>query len=118
MVPMGEKADLFHSRASSEEEKSGGTINTELYPSAQLGKIPRLIKGLQLGTVEFLGTPSGFLKSIDPRYQILEVPGVFGSPLHARKTITGPAFREPFLNIGVSGAVEGASRMVRLRTRP
>ena len=107
MVPMGEKADLFHSRASSEEEKSGGTINTEL-----------LIKGLQLGTVEFLGTPSGFLKSIDPRYQVLEVPGVFGSPLHARKTITGPAFREPFLNIGVSGAVEGASRMVRLRTRP
>lgn len=91
------------------EEKSGGAIKTELYPSAQLGKIPRLIEGLQLGTVEFFGTPSGFLKGIDPRYQVLEVPGVFDSPLHAHKTITDPAFREPFLNVGVSKGVKGVS---------
>ncbi len=84
------------------EEKPDGAIGTEFDPSAPPGKIPRLIEGLQLGAVEFFGRlPQG--------YQILEAPGVFGSPLHAHKTVAGPAFRQPFLNFSVSGAIEGAN---------
>tara|TARA_B100000686_G_C16756168_1_gene955632 strand:+ start:1187 stop:2206 length:1020 start_codon:yes stop_codon:yes gene_type:complete len=91
------------------EKKSGGQIEAKLFPSAQLGKIPRLIEGLQLGTVEFFGTPTGFLKGIDSRFQVLEVPGVFNSPLHAHKTITDPEFRTPFLRVGTKKGVLGIS---------
>ena len=91
------------------EEKSGGQIKAELYPSAQLGIIPRLIEGLQLGTVELFGTPAGFLKGVDPRFQVLSVPGVFDSALHAHKTITDPGFRDAFLNVGVPKGVKGVS---------
>ena len=91
------------------EELSGGRIQAKLYPSGQLGKIPRLIEGLQLGTVEFFGTPAGFLKGVDPRFQVLEVPGVFNSPKHAHETITDPRFREPFLNVGTPKGVKGVS---------
>ncbi len=91
------------------EEKSNGAIKTSLFPSAQLGKIPRLIEGLQLGTVELFATPAGFLKGIDPRFQILEVPGVFDSPAHAHRTITDPDFRDQFLEIGTSKGVKGIS---------
>jgi TRAP-type C4-dicarboxylate transport system substrate-binding protein len=91
------------------EKKSGGQIEAKLFPSAQLGKVPRLIEGLQLGTVEFFGTPTGFLKGIDLRFQVLEVPGVFNSPLHAHKTITDPAFRTPFLRVGEKKGVTGVS---------
>jgi TRAP-type transport system periplasmic protein len=91
------------------EEKSGGAIKAELFPSAQLGKIPRLIEGIQLGTIEFLATPTGFLKGVDQRFQVLEVPGVFRDPLHAHKTITDPTFRSPFLELGAGKGVKGVS---------
>lgn len=91
------------------EMKSGGKIVAELYPSAQLGKIPRLIEGLQLGTVELFGTPAGFLKGVDPRFQVLEVPGVFNSDAHAHKTITDPRFRDKFLNMATKKGVKGVS---------
>ena len=91
------------------EDLSSGRIKAELYPSGQLGKIPRMIEGLQLGTVEFFGTPAGFLKGVDPRFQVLEVPGVFNSPKHAHDTITDPRFRDRFLNVGTSKGVKGVS---------
>ena len=91
------------------EKNSGGQIEAKLYPAAQLGKIPRQIEGLQLGTVEFFGTPTGFLKGVDSRFQVLEVPGVFNSPLHAHKTITDPDFRSPFLEVGTRKGVKGVS---------
>ena len=91
------------------EEKSGGAIKAVLYPSAQLGKIPRLIEGMQLGTIEFIATPTGFLKGVDQRFQVLEVPGVFRSPRHAHETITDPVFRTPFLKLGEGKGVKGIS---------
>ncbi len=91
------------------EKLSGGRIEAELYPSGQLGKIPRMVEGLQLGTIEFFGTPAGFLKGVDPRFQVLEVPGVFDSPKHAHDTITDRRFRDPFLNIGTRKGVKGVS---------
>ncbi len=91
------------------EKLSGGRIKADLYPSGQLGKIPRMVEGLQLGTVEFFGTPAGFLKGVDSRFQVLEVPGVFNSPKHAHDTITDRRFRDPFLNIGTTKGVKGVS---------
>ncbi len=91
------------------EKLSGGRITAELYPSGQLGKIPRMVEGLQLGTVEFFGTPAGFLKGVDTRFQVLEVPGVFNSPRHAHDTITDRRFRDPFLNVATGKGVKGVS---------
>lgn len=91
------------------EAKSGGRIKAELYPSAQLGNIKRMIEGTQLGTIELVGTPPGFLKGLDPRFQAIEVPGLFDDPEHAHKTITDPDFRTPFLNIGTKKGVKGVS---------
>lgn len=91
------------------EAKSGGRIKAQLYPSAQLGNIKRMIEGTQLGTIEMVATPPGFLKGIDTRFQAIEVPGLFTDPEHAHKTITDPAFRTPFLNIGTSKGVKGVS---------
>ena len=48
------------------EMKSGGRITAELYPSAQLGKIPRLIEGLQLGDGRVLRNPGGLPQGCRP----------------------------------------------------
>ena len=43
------------------EQRSGGRIKAEIYPASQLGSIPRMIEGLQLGTLEAWIGPPEFL---------------------------------------------------------
>jgi len=91
------------------EEATDGAIEAELYPGAQLGPAPQLIEGLQLGTVEMLVLPPGFLKGIDPRFQAADGPGLFKSFDHAQASLTDPMFRDPFLDIGVSKGIKAVS---------
>ena len=41
------------------EKRAGGRISIKLFPSSQLGAIPRQIEGMQLGTVESWVGPPG-----------------------------------------------------------
>ena len=79
------------------EAKTGGRMKVEVYPGAQLGPGPRLLEGLQLGTVEQAAFPPVYLKGLDPRFQIVEAPGVFKSMRQAHLTVNDPAFRTEFL---------------------
>jgi C4-dicarboxylate-binding protein DctP len=91
------------------EPATQNRLKAELFPAAQLGGIPRLVEGIQLGTIEWFSTPPSFLKGVDPRLQVIESPGIFESPLHSHKTITDPAFREPFANAAVPKGVKAIS---------
>lgn len=89
------------------EKRSGGRIAVKLFPSSQLGAIPRQIEGLQLGTVEAWIGPPSFVKGVEPRYQVLDVPGIFGSWEHAFKSVTHSSFRDYYLNLGAKKGVIG-----------
>jgi len=82
------------------EALTNGRIKTELYPAAQLGSNARMIEGLQLGTVEVWVGPPAYLAGLDPRFQVLDAPGVFDDMEHAFRTIRDPQFRDVFLAIG------------------
>ncbi len=94
------------------EERTKGTISVKLFPSSQLGTIPRSIEGLQLGTVEAWVGPPAFVKGVEPNYQVLDAPGLFDSLEHAQKSITDPSFREAFLNAGVKKGIRGISMYI------
>jgi TRAP-type C4-dicarboxylate transport system substrate-binding protein len=94
------------------EKRSKGAISVKLFPSSQLGTIPRTIEGLQLGTVEGWVGPPGFVKGVEPRYQVLDAPGLFGSLEQAQKAITDPSFREAYLNSGAKKGIRGISMYV------
>jgi len=86
---------------------SGGRIAAQVFPASRLGSIPRMIEGVQLGTIEcFVGAPE-FYVGIDPRFQVLAAPGVFADGAHAVRTLGDPAFREPFLAIGEAKGIAG-----------
>lgn len=91
------------------EKRAAGRISIKLFPSSQLGAIPREIEGMQLGTVESWVGPPGFVKGVEPRYQVPDVPGIFRDKAHGHKTLTDPAFREVFLNLGKPKGVFGIS---------
>jgi len=59
------------------EEGSKGRIKAGLFPGSQLGNIPRMIEGVQLGTIEFYHTASAFWTAVNPAFQALDVPGLF-----------------------------------------
>jgi TRAP-type C4-dicarboxylate transport system substrate-binding protein len=73
--------------------KAGDRIKVELYPSGQLGKIPRMIEGMQLGTIESFVTPSAFLVGLDKRNQVPWAAGIFKDIDHCWRTMADDRFR-------------------------
>ncbi len=91
------------------QEKTGGKIVGEVFPGGQLGDVPRLNEGAQLGTIEATAAPGAFFVGIDPRFQVLDAPGVFDNGPHFIKTVADPAFREKLLAAGEAKNLVGIS---------
>ena len=81
------------------EARSGGKIKVEIYNAGQLGPEPRLVDGLQLGTIEQALFPPVYLKGLDPKFQVVEAPGVFKTMRQAHLTVNDPAIRGEFLSL-------------------
>lgn len=89
------------------EKKAGGRIKTEIYPASQLGSIPRQIEGTQLGSIQVWVGPPELLVGVDPKFELLSVPGLIPSEEVAVKTIRDPAFSKEFTNAGVKKGLMG-----------
>jgi TRAP-type C4-dicarboxylate transport system substrate-binding protein len=94
------------------ETKSGGRIKAELYPASQLGSIPRMIEGTQLGSIQVWVGPPEFLVGVDQRFELLSAPGLFQNDQHAIKTVSDPEFAKAFLAIGADKGLIGANLCV------
>lgn len=88
---------------------TNGRIKGRVFPTSQLGKIPRQVEGIQLGTQEVFMAPPGFLVGLNQTFQVGDAPGMFANAQHAHKSISDPAFADKFLmlaeNKGVIGGV-------------
>lgn len=82
------------------EEKSGGRLKVGVFPAAQLGKIPRQIEGIQLGTQEAFNIPPGFFIGIDKAFMVTDAPGIFDDIQHAHRAVNYPKFRDKFTRMG------------------
>ncbi|MGP0094110.1 MAG: TRAP transporter substrate-binding protein [Xanthobacteraceae bacterium] len=94
------------------EKNSNGRIKAEIYPASQLGAIPRMIEGTQLGSIQIWVGPPEFLVGVDPRFEILSAPGLFQNEQQVVKTIADPEFSKTFLDIGTGKGLIGASLFV------
>jgi TRAP-type C4-dicarboxylate transport system substrate-binding protein len=94
------------------EKRSGGRIKVEIYPGSQIGTIPRMIEGLQLGTLESWIGPPEFLVGHQPAFQMLGAPGIFADMDHAYRVITDPKFREAVFALGEAKGMKGVSLIV------
>jgi len=94
------------------EKRSGGRIKGEIYPTSQLGPIPRQIEGVQFGSIQLWNGPPQFLAGVDSRFEIPSAPGLFKSFEHAHKVIQDPEFAVPFLAIGTPKGLKGVGLTV------
>lgn len=79
--------------------KAGDRVKVQLFPSSQLGKIPRMVEGMQLGTIESFVTPSAFLVGVDPRNQVTWASGIFKSVDHCWRTVRDQKFRDYWFHL-------------------
>jgi tripartite ATP-independent transporter DctP family solute receptor len=59
------------------KERSNGAIELTLYPSEQLGGIPEMLEGVQLGTIDITNAPSVTFTSYSPVFGISGIPYLF-----------------------------------------
>lgn len=89
------------------EKRTGGKIKVKIFPVAQLGKIPRQLEGLQLGTQEGFISPPGFLAGMNQAFQAPDAPGLYKNYWHAQNAFTTPSFRDPFLKLAEKNGIIG-----------
>ena len=91
------------------QKASGGRITYQNFPASQLGKIPRQVEAIQLGTQEMFMTPPGFFVGVNAAFQVPDAPGMFQSVQHGHAALTDPMFREKFVSLGAKKGVFGAN---------
>ncbi len=94
---------IFKSRM---EAQAGDKVKVEIYPASQLGPMPRMIEGTQLGTIEITVMPFDFLAGVDRRYTITGYPGIFDDVEHGFRTLHDPQFKSSFWKVGESKGIE------------
>ena len=88
------------------EERSGGKIKVEIYPANQLGQIPAVVEGVALGTIEATSVANGFYISLEPRFQVLDAPGLFPDLMTGYKVLRNPAIRARLATWGTDKGIE------------
>src|SRR5580704_16490969 len=86
---------------------STGRIKTEIYPSSQLGSIPRQIEGTQFGAIQCAIIPPDFFVGIDERFEVLTAPGLADSMEHAQRIAADPAVLKLMLGLGAEKGLHG-----------
>jgi TRAP-type C4-dicarboxylate transport system substrate-binding protein len=89
------------------EQRSGGRLRAELYPASQLGSIPRMIEGTQLGSIQIFNAPPEFFVGVDKRFELLSAPGLVDGEAHAIRLIADPEFAKAFLGVGAGKGLVG-----------
>jgi TRAP-type C4-dicarboxylate transport system substrate-binding protein len=82
------------------KRRTNGEIVGQVFPTSQLGKIPRQIEGIQLGTQEGFFAPPGFLQGVNKAFQVADIPGLFADHAHAHRSLNDPAFKPLFTALG------------------
>ncbi len=74
--------------------RSGGRIAVEQYPNAALGGEVEMLKGVQLGTIDFAFITGAPLPNIVPEVGVFNIPFLFRDTAHAHAVLDSPLGQE------------------------
>jgi TRAP-type C4-dicarboxylate transport system substrate-binding protein len=88
------------------EKRAGDRFDVKVFPLSQLGSIPRMLEGAQLGTIEMIMIPPAFMVGLDQRFQVLAAPGVFKDQAHGYRTAHDPEFKNAYWPMGEAKGIK------------
>lgn len=74
--------------------KSGGRIEVQVAPSAQLGDDAAMVTALRTGAIDMSANSQGAVANAVPEFAAFGMPFMFSSPAHAFKVLDGPLGKE------------------------
>jgi TRAP-type transport system periplasmic protein len=89
------------------EKASNGRIEVQVYPSSQLGAIPREIEGVQFGSIQAFMAPVDFFVGIEPRYGVFSAPMLFRDDANVAATVHDPKLEETMLGLAEAKGMVG-----------
>jgi tripartite ATP-independent transporter DctP family solute receptor len=89
--PRHEAAVAF---ANAVKQKSGGKIEVQVAPSAQLGDDAAMITALRSGTLDMSANSQGATATVVPEFAAFGMPFLFAQPAQAFKLLDGPLGKE------------------------
>jgi len=88
------------------DQRAAGKIKVDIYPANQLGQLPTVVEGVALGTIEASSSANGFWISLEPRFQVLDAPGMFDTLEHGWKVLNDPDIRARMATWGESKGIQ------------
>ncbi len=76
------------------EERSGGRMTVEVFPSSQIGSERELVEGAQLGSIDAGVVFAGLLESFVPEMGVVNLPFLFDGQDHVDAVFDGPVGRD------------------------
>lgn len=100
-----------------------GRVEVQLFPNRQLGDDKEILEGLQFGTIDMGIITNAVVANLEPTYQLVDLPFLFGSAEQAHAVLDGEVGQQLAANLrddGVIslGAAEGGFRNMINNTRP
>jgi TRAP-type transport system periplasmic protein len=89
------------------EKDSGGRIKIEVYSASKLGSMPRMIEGMQFGSIECAIIPPEFFVGVDERFEVLATPGLLDSLAHGQRMLAQPDVMKLMLGLGADKGLHG-----------
>ncbi len=100
-TPKGKGAEKFKQLA---EERTGGKVKVEVYPSSQLYKDKEELEALQLGAVQMLAPSLAKFGPLGAReFEIFDLPYIFPCKSALVKVTTGPVGKQLFEKLETKG---------------
>ena len=97
----GEASKVF---AKLVEEKSGGSIIIDVYPSAQLGTVAEAIQGVQNGSIDMTQISTSFLSNFCPEVGVFDMPFLFEDYQHvwdAEDQVMAPVLNDKLIAVNI-----------------
>jgi tripartite ATP-independent transporter DctP family solute receptor len=93
------------------ESRSGGRIQVQIFPNAQLGDEATMINGLKIGAVDAMYTSSGPISASVPQVDLFSLPFLFKDADHAVRVANGPVGEtlNPMIEAAIGARVVGWS---------
>jgi tripartite ATP-independent transporter DctP family solute receptor len=76
------------------EEKSGGKMRIDIYPSEQLGSERQSLEMLQIGSLAITKVSAAVMESFAPTYRVMNLPYIFVSKEHSERVLDGEIGKE------------------------
>lgn len=98
-------------------------VEVSLFPNRQLGDDKEILEGLQFGTIDLGIITNAVVANLEPTYQLVDLPFLFGSAEQAHDVLDGPVGDQLAENLRTHGVVslgaaEGGFRNMINNTRP